>query len=134
MPRGNILPFYMIYPLPLAGQEEEAVMKDLEYMQQLYPADAKKYQKKIAFILDTIDYDGGLIYDEFPCRWQLYRLCQNVMAILRREAQEAKEEISAEKWTWIEEMVQILLYYEVYKRRHTNKNKIKPVEVLGKYR
>ncbi len=134
MPRGNILPFYMIYPLPLAGQEEEAVMKDLEYMQQLYPADAKKYQKKIAFILDTIDYDGGLIYDEFPCRWQLYRLCQSVMAVLRREAQERKEEISAEKWTWIEEMVQILLYYEVYKRRHTNKNKIKPVEVLGKYR
>ncbi len=134
MPRENILPFYMIYPLPRAGQEEEAIMKDLEYMQQLYPADAKKYQKKIASLLDTIDYDGSLIYDEFPCRWQMYRLCQSVMAVLRREAQERKEEISAEKWTWIEEMVQILLYYEVYKRRHTNKNKIKPVEVLGKYR
>lgn len=134
MPRENILPFYMIYPLPLTGQEGEAIMKDLEYMQQLYPADAKKYQKKIASILDTIDYEGSLIYDEFPCRWQMYRLCQSVMAVLKREAQERKEEISAEKWTWIEEMVQILLYYEVYKRRHTNKNKIKPVEVLRKYR
>ena len=48
MPKENILPFYMIYPLPLAGQEEESMMRDLEYMQQLYPADAKKYQKKIA--------------------------------------------------------------------------------------
>ena len=47
MPKENILPFYMIYPLPLAGQEEESLMRDLEYMQQLYPADAKKYQKKI---------------------------------------------------------------------------------------
>lgn len=45
MPRDNILPFYMIYPLPLGAQEEEAMIRDLEYMQQLYPADAKKYQK-----------------------------------------------------------------------------------------
>ena len=78
MPKENILPFYMIYPLPLAGQEEESMMRDLEYMQQLYPADAKKYQKKIAAVLDRIDYDGSLIYDEYPCRWQMYRLCQSV--------------------------------------------------------
>lgn len=134
MPKENILPFYMIYPLPLTGQEEEAMIQDLEYMQQLYPADAKKYQKKIASVLDRIDYEGSQIYDEYPCRWQMYRVCQSVMAILRREAAEEKEEISAEKWAWIEEMVQILLYYEVYKRRHTHKNWMKPVEVLGEYR
>lgn len=134
MPRENVLPFYMIYPLPLTGQEEEAMMQDLEYMQQLYPADAKKYQKKIAALLDTIDYEGSFLYDEYPCRWQMYRLCQSVMAVLRRETEDKREEVSAEKWAWIEEMVQILLYYEVYKRRHTNKNRIKPVEVFGKYR
>ena len=134
MPRETILPFYMIYPLPLGAQEEEAMMRDLEYMQQLYPADAKKYQTRIAVVLDTIDYDGSLIYDEFPCRWQMYRLSQSIVEVLKREAQDAKEEISAEKWAWIEEMVQILLYYEGYKRRHTHKNKIKPVEVLRKYR
>lgn len=133
MQRENILPFYMIYPLPLTGQEE-AMMRDLEYMQQLYPADAKKYQKKIAAVLDTIDYEGSLLYDEYPCRWQMYRLSESVVAILKREAQDKKEEISAEKWAWIAEMVQILLYYEVYKRRHTNKNKIKPVELFEKYR
>ena len=123
----------MIYPLPLTGQAEDAMMRDLEYMQQMYPADAKKYQRKIASVLDKIDYDGSLLYDEFPCRWELYRLCQSVIAILKREAVDEKEEISEEKWVWIEELVQILLYYEVYKRRHTNKNKVKPVEVLGKY-
>ena len=58
----------MIYPLPLGAQEEEAMIRDLEYMQQLYPADAKKYQKRIAAVLDKIDYDGSLIYDEYPCR------------------------------------------------------------------
>lgn len=134
MPKENILPFYMIYPLPLTGQEEEAMMRDLEYMQQMYPADAKKYQKKIAGVLDKIDYPGSLIYDEYPCRWEMYRLSQSIMAILKREARDEKEKISEEEWAWIEKLVQILLYYEVYKRRHTNKNKIKPVEVLEKYR
>ena len=134
MPRDNILPFYMIYPLPLGAQEEEAMIRDLEYMQQLYPADAKKYQERIAAVLDKIDYDGSLIYDEYPCRWQMFKLCQSVVAILRREAGDEREEISEEKWAWIEEMVQILLYYEVYKRRHTCKNRIKPVEVLEKYK
>ncbi len=134
MPKETILPFYMIYPLPLYSQEEDRMMRDLEYMQQLYPADAKRYQKRIASVLDTIDYDGSLIYDEYPCRWQMYRLAQSVIAVLKREAQDSGEEISPEKWAWIEEMVQILLYYEIYKRRHTHENKIKPVEVFEKYR
>ncbi len=134
MPKDNILPFYMIYPLPTYGQEEDRMMRDLEYMQQLYPADAKRYQKKIASVLDTIDYEGSLIYDEYPCRWQMYRLVQSVIAVLRREAQDNGEEISPQKWAWIEEMVQILLYYEIYKRRHTKEKMIKPVEVFEKYR
>ncbi len=124
----------MIYPLPTYGQEEDRMMRDLEYMQQLYPADAKRYQKKIASVLDTIDYEGSLIYDEYPCRWQMYRLVQSVIAVLRREAQDNGEEISPQKWAWIEEMVQILLYYEIYKRRHTREKMIKPVEVFEKYR
>ena len=44
----KILPFYMTYPLPLYYQEEDTILKDLEYLQQMYPADARKYQKKIA--------------------------------------------------------------------------------------
>ena len=40
-------PFYMTYPLPVYVREEDTILKDLEYLQQLYPADAKKYQKKI---------------------------------------------------------------------------------------
>ena len=43
----KILPFYMTYPLPLYYQEEDTILKDLEYLQQMYPADARKYQKKI---------------------------------------------------------------------------------------
>ena len=61
--RGNkVLPFYMTYPLPMAYEDEDAMLRDLDYLQQMYPQDAKKYQKKIVAILDKMDYEGSMIY------------------------------------------------------------------------
>lgn len=37
----KILPFYMTYPMPLIWEEEDTVMRDLEYLQELYPRQAK---------------------------------------------------------------------------------------------
>ena len=118
----KILPFYMTYPLPLYYQEEDTATRDLEYLQQMYPAEAKKYQKIIAGILDKLDYEGSMIYDEYPDRWQMYKLPQDILERIKR--QEAKDnpgaEIPKEKWEWASDMVQIILFYEVYKRRHNN--------------
>lgn len=116
----KILPFYMTYPMPLTRQNEDTVLRDLEYLQQMYPVQAKQYQKRIVEILDKMDYEGSMIYDEYPDRWQLYRMSQNIMTILKREEGELQPEhpISEEKWEWLEDMIQILLFYEIYKRRH----------------
>ncbi len=66
MRQSRILPFYMAYPMPLFYQEQDTVTRDLEYLQEMYPAEAKKYQKVIAGILDRLDYEGSMIYDEYP--------------------------------------------------------------------
>lgn len=142
MNQSRILPFYMAYPLPMYYQEEDTVTRDLEYLQQMYPSEAKRYQKIIAEILNQIDYEGSCIYDEYPDRWQLYRLTQTVMdKIKRMERSEnsmgnkahGSENDSADgvgenaafaaaerPWGQIEELVQVLLYYEIYKKRHAN--------------
>ncbi|MGN1180382.1 MAG: hypothetical protein ACI4SD_04140 [Suilimivivens sp.] len=114
----RILPFYMTYPLPMYYQEEDSIIRDLEYLQQMYPAEAKKYQKMIVSILDKLDYEGSMIYDEFPDRWQLYRLSTEILDRIKREEQEEGRESPPEKWEWVGDMVQILLFYEIYKRRH----------------
>lgn len=122
----KILPFYMTYPLPLYYQEEDTVTRDLEYLQQMYPSDAKRYQKIISGILDKLDYEGSMIYDEYPDRWQMYKLSQDILDRIRREEEEAdpEKEIPKEKWEWVSDLVQILLFYEIYKRRHNNRNGI----------
>lgn len=115
----KILPFYMTYPLPFYYEEEDNVMKDLEYLQQMYPAEAKKYQKKIVMLLDKLDYEGSIIYDEFPDQFMLYKMAKDIVASIQQE--EGKDApIDPEKTQWLQDMVQILLFYEIYKRRHSN--------------
>lgn len=122
----QILPFYMTYPLPMYYQEEDSIIRDLEYLQQMYPAEAKKYQKMIADILDKLDYEGSMIYDEYPDRWQLYKLSMDILDRMKREEDKGDGEAgtSQEKWEWIGDMIQILLFYEIYKRRHNTKRGI----------
>ncbi|HBA69278.1 MAG TPA: hypothetical protein DCZ40_07970 [Lachnospiraceae bacterium] len=120
------LPFYMTYPLPLYYQEEDTATRDLEYLQQMYPAEAKKYQKMIAGILDKLDYEGSMIYDEYPDKWQMYKLSQDILERIRRQEEKENPDkiIPKEKWEWASDLVQIVLFYEVYKRRHNNHNGI----------
>ena len=128
----KIMPFYMTYPLPMYYEDENSIIRDLEYLQQMYPAQAKRYQKVISNILDKLDYEGSMIYDEFPDRWQLYKLSTDILDRISREEEKDKEsdsenggsEASLEKWKWTGDLIQILLFYEIYKRRHNTRRGI----------
>ncbi len=118
--KHRVLPFYMSYAPPYFMMEEDSVLRDLEYLEQMYPAQAKQLQTKVSTILDKMDYEGSLIYDEYPDKWQLYRLGQSVIQILKNEEEERMDGqyTSDEKWDWLEDMIQLILFYEIYKRRH----------------
>ena len=120
MNQSRILPFYMAYPLPMYYQQEDSVTRDLEYLQQMYPAQAKKYQKIIAETLDHIDYEGSMIYDEYPDKWRIYRLTQMIMDKINKSEDESSD-MDPDRTV---EFVQILLFYEIYRKRHTNRNGI----------
>lgn len=122
----RIMPFYMTYPLPMFQQKENTVLRDLEYLQQMYPKDAKRYQKIISGILDKLDYEGSMIYDEYPDRIQLYKLYTDILERIKKEEKEEKDLTDApqvdaeEKWAWIGDLIQVIMYYEIYKRRHNH--------------
>ncbi len=115
----RILPYYMTYPGPYGTRREDTVIRDLEYLQQLYPLEVRRYQRRVAQLLDRMDYEGSMIYDEYPDRFTLERLARNIIAVLQREEREAAVEnpTSPEKWDWLLDLIQVLLYNEVYKRR-----------------
>lgn len=125
----RILPFYMTYPaagyanaVPY-GQQDADVLRDLEYFRQMYPAQVRRYQNRIAEILDKMDYEGSVIYDEYPDRYTLERLADNIVDILRREeeGQEPGQEISQADQDQTRSLIFVLLMNEVYKRRRGGK-------------
>ena len=115
------LPFYMTYPLPMFWEEEDTAERDLDYLIQLYPEQAKKYRERISRMLDGMDYQGSMIYDEYPDRLALLRLAESVQARIRQEEEEEQgRETSVEDSRDRKTLIQILLYYEIFRRRRRN--------------
>ncbi len=116
----RILPFYMTYPLPIGYQEENKAVRDMEYLQQLYPREARKCQKAVAKTLDRLDYEGSMIYDEYPDRWQLYKVSKNILDQMKRdgECECSEDDVPSERWERLTDLIQIVLFNEVFRRRH----------------
>lgn len=102
------LPFYMTYPGYYGPGQEEMMLRDMEYLQQMYPEAVNRYRKRISEVLDRADYEGSMIYDEYPDRYSLRALTGSIYKILQREEEKPPAE----------ELIQVLLFNEIYKRRH----------------
>jgi hypothetical protein len=53
-------------------------MRDMEYWQQLYPEQTRRIQREVSHQCDLLDYEGSVIYDEYPDRIALARICESV--------------------------------------------------------
>ena len=113
----KILPFYMAYPMPVIWEEEDTVMRDLEYLQELYPRQAKKYRKRIEELLERFDSKGSVLYDEYPDRMTLYKMAQDIYAVLEQEEKHEQAETAAPLGPESMELIQVLLYGEIFRRR-----------------
>lgn len=103
------LPYYMAYPMPLLYDDERLDRRDFEYMKSLYPATAKRVLPYIEDECDRMEYDCSMIYDEYPDQLQL-----NMMG--KRIYDKAKEK-EKEPGEWLRDLIQVMLYQELYKRR-----------------
>lgn len=121
---------------------EDRMIEDMEYLQQMYPTYAKKYQSVIKSAVDKVDYESSFIYDQYPDKLSIQRMVSGVMEVIRRN--EEKEALDAddarngendgitnntadaalterapwsEKEPWIMELVTVVMYYDILGRR-----------------
>ena len=99
-------------------------MRDLEYLQEMYPKEAGRFRRKLERLLDRLDYAGSVIYDEYPDRLTVYKMADDMTAAICREEKEDGREIAAEKLPEIKELVHVLLCHEIYRRRRRRKDGI----------
>lgn len=137
------MPYAWMYPYQDLYMSEMETERDLQYLQQMYPADAKRMQKKVEEACDRLDYEGSMMYDEYPDRVSMLLMCDRIAEEMRREDAEkqAAEEARIPSGNAEEESMQamhmdrpgpppppsfdpgrrslleVLLYNEMYKRR-----------------
>lgn len=126
------LPYYMAYPMDLKDYgEEKRDRRDVEYMKSMYPMSAKKILPYVEEECDRMEYEGSMIYDEYPDRLLLYLMAGRIYDRMKEgekkeiameiekeqvETQELKRKKKDREETLVD-LVQILLYQEIVQRR-----------------
>nr|WP_317449026.1 hypothetical protein [uncultured Sellimonas sp.] len=126
------LPYYMAYPMDLKEYgEEKRDRRDVDYMKSIYPMSAKKILPYVEEECDRMEYEGSMIYDEYPDRLLLYMMAGRIYDRMKEgEKKEIAMEIEKEqvetqdlkrkkrdREETIMDLVQILLYQEIVQRR-----------------
>ena len=75
---GYRIPFYMVYPMQNVYLTEMDYEKDRDRMKELYPKEARKIEKIVEEECDKMEYDGSLMFDEYPDRVMLKKLCDKI--------------------------------------------------------
>lgn len=102
---------------------EQQIMEDLSYLQQMYPAYVRQLQSKINNMLNTMDFEGSMIYDQYPDKIQLERFLSSFLASLGNEQQDTSSDApdgtqTPETDAHLKELITVLFYDELLKRRH----------------
>lgn len=105
---------------------EQQIMEDLSYLQQMYPAYVKQLQSKINNMLNTMDFEGSMIYDQYPDKIQLEHFLSSLLASLNNTQKDTSSDAvtatdssqTPETEAHLKELITVLFYDELLKRRH----------------
>lgn len=115
----RILPFYMTASNDILLARDDTAVQDLEYFQKLYPMMVQKYRERVSSMLDKMDYEGSMIYDEYPDKIGIERLAKAMYDMLRQE--EEKNEGEGMNSELTQALIYLLLTNEIYRRRHKSR-------------
>ena len=109
------LPYYMTYPMPFEYDDERKERRDLEYMRSMYPEEVKKLLPFVERECDRMEYEGSMIYDEYPDMLGIRMMCRRICEKIERDELEMQnpEMDSKDRHT----IVEVLLLHELMKRR-----------------
>lgn len=111
------MPYYVAYPDLLVWDEEKICQRDREYMKSIYPEIAKLLLPFVERECDRLEYDGSLIYDEYPDKLLLRLMCSRVCKNAEESLQGHRIYSKYSEKRWIREVVELLTYQELCKRR-----------------
>jgi hypothetical protein len=125
MPNNTPYSTPMGVPLyPLYGYDNcEDMDRDMDYLKQLYPNTAKRIQGEIDNECDRLEYDGSVMFDEYPDKVSLDRIIDRVYEKVRDMDEEPQVETKSIYYTprrrqnILRDVINIILLNEIFNRR-----------------
>ncbi|MGO5052882.1 hypothetical protein ACTQ6A_10240 [Lachnospiraceae bacterium LCP25S3_G4] len=118
------MPYYMAYPMPLQYDDERLERRDYEYMKSMYPDMAKKILPYVEDECERLEYDNSMIFDEYPDKLMLKMLCRRIYRkVIEKDVMEletimeSQSSCSNGQCNWLNELIEVLVYQELCKRR-----------------
>lgn len=123
------LPYYMTYPMPMQYDDEKTERRDFEYMKSMYPDMARRILPFVEEECDRMEYEGSMMYDEYPDQLQLRMMCSRIYNRVRQEEdmgepEDADVEMEQNRRRGgqnrddvLRELVNVILFQELFKRR-----------------
>ena len=112
---GGRMPFYLTYPMKNVYQTEKEYERDMERIKELYPKRMKKLLAYVEDECDKMEYEGSMMYDEYPDKVLLYRTAANIYD--KAVPVQPAERKNGGRDRDLMDVIQVLLYDEMYRRR-----------------
>lgn len=117
------MPFYLqgstlsgVYYQPWGDVET----KDLDYLKEMYPRTTQKMQQIIDEECDRQEYEGSMLYDQYPDKLSVINMVKRIFDILKMQVENENEQYPDDDW--LQDMIHVMLLMEMYRRR-TNRRK-----------
>lgn len=134
---------------PIFGYDNiEEAENDFDYMKQLYPRDTRMIQEMIEDACDRLEYEGSMMFDEYPDRLQLALMANKIYNQLAPSALNAQAVAAqrpprprppappgqnlpcqgphcrpAQEPNWLRNMIEIMLCNEMCQRRRRHRSR-----------
>lgn len=115
---------------PLYGYDNcEDLDRDMKYLQQLYPSSARRIQGEINNECDKLEYDGSVMFDEYPDRVTLDRIVDRVYERIKDMEEVPLIEANSvyfaprRRQNILRDFVSIILLNELFNRRRRHRSR-----------
>ena len=123
-------PFYMTYPFWFPMEQEREQERDMQLMKSYYSRKAARIQEKVERECDRMEYDGSMMFDEYPDKFMIEHLCRKIENEVREEEERASLEEQQNNGDRSEvemtvrrdgdglrDLIGVLLFNEMFRRR-----------------
>ncbi|MCX4270147.1 MAG: hypothetical protein OSJ62_16025 [Lachnospiraceae bacterium] len=82
-------PFYIMNTQSQEENWEELEEKDWNYIKGIYPQTAKVIQEKVEDECDKLEYDGSMMFDEYPDKLMMRTICDRIYKEMQGEKEDS---------------------------------------------